>query len=56
MGIPLQAQVECTDGVCGLSVCVLMDPRSDQVVHVVVKESITNRFQRWKTTEMTLYS
>ena len=42
MGIPLQAQVECTDGVCGLSVYVLIDPVSDQVVHVVVKETITN--------------
>ena len=42
MGIPLQAQVECTDGICGLSVCVLIDSVSDQVVHVVVKETITN--------------
>jgi len=42
MEIPLQAQVECTDGVCGLSVYVLIDPVSDQVVHVVVKETITN--------------
>jgi sporulation protein YlmC with PRC-barrel domain len=42
MEIPLQAQVECTDGVCGLSVYVLIDPVTDQVTHVVVKETITN--------------
>ena len=38
MEIPLQAQVECTDGVCGRSVCVLINPVIDQVTHVVVKE------------------
>ena len=38
MEIPLQAQVECTDGVCGRSAFVLIDPVADQVTHVVVKE------------------
>ena len=38
MEIPLQAQVECTDGVYGRSVCVLINPVIDQVTHVVVKE------------------
>jgi sporulation protein YlmC with PRC-barrel domain len=42
MEIPLQAQVECTDGVCGLSVYVLIDPVSDQVTNVVVKETSSN--------------
>ena len=42
MEIPLQAQVECTDGVCGLSVYVLIDPVSDQVMHVVVRETSSN--------------
>jgi sporulation protein YlmC with PRC-barrel domain len=42
MEIPLQAQVECTDGVCGLSVYVLIDPVIDQVTNVVVKETTTN--------------
>lgn len=37
MGIPLQAQVECTDGVCGQSAYVLINPESEQVTHVVVK-------------------
>lgn len=38
MEIPLNAQVECSDGVCGQSVAVLINPVIDQVVHLVVKE------------------
>ncbi len=38
MEIPLNAQVECTDGVCGRSVYVLINPVIDQVTHLVVKE------------------
>ncbi len=38
MEIPLKAQVECTDGDCGRSVCVLINPVIDQVTHLVVKE------------------
>ena len=41
MEIPLQAQVECTDGICGRSVYVLIDPVSDQVTHLVVKEAVS---------------
>jgi len=39
MEIPLQAQVECTDGVCGTSVYVLINPIIDQITHLVVRES-----------------
>jgi sporulation protein YlmC with PRC-barrel domain len=39
MEIPLQAQVECTDGVCGRSVYVLINPVTDQVTHLVVREN-----------------
>jgi sporulation protein YlmC with PRC-barrel domain len=39
MEIPLQAQVECTDGVYGHSVYVLINPVIDQVTHLVVKEN-----------------
>jgi hypothetical protein len=39
MEIPLQAQVECTDGVCGSSAYVLIDPVADQVTHLVVREN-----------------
>jgi sporulation protein YlmC with PRC-barrel domain len=38
MEIPLQAQVKCTDGVCGRSEYVLINPVIDQVTHLVVKE------------------
>jgi hypothetical protein len=38
MEIPLNAQVECTDGICGHSVYVLINPVIDQVTHLVVKE------------------
>jgi sporulation protein YlmC with PRC-barrel domain len=38
MEIPLNAQVECTDGVCGRSVDVLINPVIDQVTDLVVKE------------------
>ena len=38
MEIPLNAKVECTDGVCGRSVYVLINPVIDNVTHFVVKE------------------
>jgi sporulation protein YlmC with PRC-barrel domain len=37
MEIPLQAQVECEDGVYGRSVFVLINPVLDNVTHLVVK-------------------
>jgi hypothetical protein len=39
MEIPLQAQVECTDGIYGRSVYVLINPVAQQVTHLVVKET-----------------
>lgn len=39
MEIPLQAQVECTDGACGQSEYVLIDPVVKRVTHLVVKEA-----------------
>jgi sporulation protein YlmC with PRC-barrel domain len=38
MEIPLNVQVECTDGVCGRSVFVLINQVIDQVTHMVVKD------------------
>ena len=38
MEIPLKAHVECTDGVYGHSVYVLMNPVVDQITHLVVRE------------------
>jgi hypothetical protein len=38
MEIPLNAQVECSDGVCGRSMFVLINPVNEQVTHLVVRE------------------
>jgi sporulation protein YlmC with PRC-barrel domain len=38
MEVPLNAQVACTDGACGHSEYVLINPVTDQVTHLVVKE------------------
>ncbi len=38
MEIPVETQVECKDGVCGQSVCVLIDPTNEKVTHVVIEE------------------
>ena len=38
MEIPLQAQVECTDGICGRSVYMLINPIVEKVTHLVVRE------------------
>ncbi len=38
MEMPLQAEVECTDGVCGSSEYVLINPVIEKVTHLVVKE------------------
>jgi sporulation protein YlmC with PRC-barrel domain len=42
MEIPLQAQVECTDGVCGRSAYMLINPVIDKVTHLVVREDASN--------------
>jgi sporulation protein YlmC with PRC-barrel domain len=42
MEIPLQAQVECADGVCGRSVYVLINPLFESVTHLVVIEAVSN--------------
>lgn len=39
MDIPIQAQVECLDGVCGQSTCVLINPATQFVTHIVVEDT-----------------
>jgi hypothetical protein len=41
MEIPLNAHVDCTDGVCGRSKYVLINPIIDQVTHLVVKVDVS---------------
>ncbi len=37
MEIPIEAQVICSDGSCGKSICALINPVSEEVTHLVVK-------------------
>ena len=37
--IPLNANVMCTDGLCGPATCVTIDPETFQVTHIAVKQS-----------------
>ncbi len=39
MEIPINAEVNCTDGVYGETTCVIVDPISEQITHVVVQEN-----------------
>jgi sporulation protein YlmC with PRC-barrel domain len=43
MEIPLNAQIECTDGVCGRSAFVLINPVLDEVTHLVVREESSSK-------------
>lgn len=38
MDIPLNVQVHCADGLCGHSTEVILDPKTDEITHLVVKE------------------
>ena len=38
MDIPINVDVECSEGNCGKSTVIIVDPRTDEVTHVVVKE------------------
>ena len=37
MDIPLDVEVRCTDGPCGKSAAIIVDPKTEQVTHVVVE-------------------
>jgi sporulation protein YlmC with PRC-barrel domain len=39
MDMPLNVQVYCVDGLCGQSKEVVMDPKTEEVTHLVVKEN-----------------
>ena len=40
MNIPINAEVLCADGSYGRSTCVILNPTTEQVTHVVVKEAM----------------
>jgi sporulation protein YlmC with PRC-barrel domain len=39
MDIPIDVKVSCTDGTCGESTVVILDPTTEKVTHIVVKEN-----------------
>lgn len=39
MDIPMSAEVHCTDGLCGRSTYVLVNPVKEEITHLVVKQS-----------------
>jgi hypothetical protein len=40
LDIPVRADVYCSDGLCGHVSCILLNPVTDQVTHVVVRERV----------------
>jgi sporulation protein YlmC with PRC-barrel domain len=46
MDIPMGVEVHCTDGLCGRSTYVVLDPRHKEVTHVVVKEARSPHMER----------
>lgn len=46
MEFPLNADVHCTDGRCGRSSHVVLNPATEQITHIVVKEKQPSRVER----------
>jgi sporulation protein YlmC with PRC-barrel domain len=46
MELPLNAEVHCSDGRCGRSTHIVLDPASEQVTHLVVKEKRPSGVER----------
>lgn len=46
MELPLNAEVHCTDGRCGRSSYIVLNPATEQITHIVVKERQPSRVER----------
>lgn len=46
MKFPLNADVHCSDGLCGRSSHVILNPATEQITHIVVKEKQPSRVER----------
>jgi hypothetical protein len=46
MEIPLDVEVHCTDGRCGRSTHIILNPATEQVTHIVVREKQPSRVER----------
>lgn len=52
MDIPLKANVHCTDGLAGQTICVMIDPVRRQLTHVVVYEKAATHLNRLVPAEL----
>jgi len=46
MELPLDVEVHCSDGRCGRSTYIILNPATDQVTHIVVRERQPSRVER----------
>lgn len=46
MELPLEAEVHCTDGRCGRSTHIVLNPATEQITHIVVREKRPSRVER----------
>src|SRR5512135_2486197 len=46
MEIPINVEVSCSDGICGDTTCVIVDPIGEQITHVVVQENRGDHTER----------
>lgn len=54
MEIPIEAQVNCSDGSAGKSTCVLINPVTEQVTHLVIREDVTPEMEYMVPVELIL--
>jgi sporulation protein YlmC with PRC-barrel domain len=46
MEVPLNVEVHCTDGRCGRSTHIILNPATEQMTHIVVREKQPSRIER----------
>jgi sporulation protein YlmC with PRC-barrel domain len=46
MEVPLNVEVHCTDGRCGRSTHIVLNPATEQITHIVVREKQPSRIER----------
>jgi sporulation protein YlmC with PRC-barrel domain len=46
MEIPMNAEVQCSDGLCGHTTCIVVNPITQKITHVVVKEKQPSHTER----------
>ncbi|MGD8473737.1 MAG: PRC-barrel domain containing protein, partial [Anaerolineae bacterium] len=46
MEVPLNVEVHCSDGRCGRSTYIVLNPATEQITHIVVREKQPSRVER----------